>query len=183
MLVSVAIFSMVMVIALGALLALSEANRRAALLAEATNNFNAAIDSMARSIRTGSSYQCGTSSSLDCTGTALNQFSYLPNGASQRTVYKYSSDATACGDTDGEVGCILRSQDGGTTFASITSPEIYVSALKFYVIGAPVGVQSPWGLDIQPMVTMLIAGHVTVKGGQTSTFSIQTSVTQRIYDI
>lgn len=180
MLVSVAVFSMVMVVALGALLSLSEANRKAQLLSEATNNFNSAIDSMTRSIRTGTSYHCGggvVSTAQDCTNGST-EFAFLPAGASARTVYEYSTS----GCTDNGPGCIVRSQDGGSTFAPITSSDIVVTSLQFYVVGAPSGVQSPQSLSIQPKVEILIAGYITLKSGQTTAFNVQTSVTQRIYD-
>lgn len=186
MLVSVAIFSTVMVVALGALLSLSEANRRAELLSEATNNFNSAIDSMTRTIRTGSAYHCGTgtlSTLQDCQGTSATQFAFLPNGASlssQIVVYKFSSS----GCPNNVAGCILRSQDGGVTYAAITSPEIIITSLNFFVVGAPQGVQTfgSQSLSVQPKVEILITGYVTIKGGVTSNFNVQTSVTQRLYD-
>jgi len=175
-----------MVVALGALLSLSEANRRATLLSEATNNFNSAMDSMARSIRTGSQYHCGTgslSAVQDCQATAGTQFAFLPYGATlsnQITVYKYST----VGCTNNVAGCIMRSQDGGSTFYAITSPDIVITSLKFYVVGSPIGVQTigSQSLSVQPKVVILISGYVTVRTGVTSTFNVQTSVTQRIYD-
>lgn len=186
MLVSVALFSMVMVVALGALLALSEANRKAELLSEATNNFNSAVDSMTRAIRTGTQYHCGAgtlSAPQDCQASNGTQFAFLPNGASlssQIVVYKFS----ASGCPNNVAGCILRSQDGGTTFAAITSPDIVITSLKFYVVGAPQGSQTfgTQTLSVQPKVEILIGGYVTTKSGVTSTFNVQTSVTQRIYD-
>ncbi len=146
MLVSVAVFSMVMVVALGALLALSEANRKAQLLSEATNNFNSAIDSMSRTIRTGSMYHCGTGAvdqTQDCQSLSQDQFAFLPNGAtlsSQVVVYKFSSSASEC--PAGVAGCIVRSQDGGITFSSITSSDIVITSLQFFVVGAPQGLQT-----------------------------------------
>lgn len=185
MLVSVAIFSVVMVVALGALLSLSEANRRAELFSQATNNFNSSIDSMTRAIRTGSQYHCGTgtlSALQDCPSTHGTQFAFLPSGASQITVYRYNSGV---GCPNNVAGCILRSQDGGSTYAAITSPDIVITSLKFYVIGAPQGVQTigAQSLSVQPKVEILINGYVTVKGGVTSMFNVQTSVTQRLYDL
>ncbi|MBY0473087.1 type II secretion system GspH family protein [Patescibacteria group bacterium] len=186
MLVSVAIFSVVMVVALGALLSLSEANRRAELLSQATNNFNSSIDSMTRAIRTGSQYHSGTGTLTTLRDTpdanGDTQFAFLPSGGSQVTVYKYNSGV---GCPNSVAGCILRSQDGGSTYAAITSPDIIITSLKFYVIGAPQGVQTvgAQSLSVQPKVEILISGYVTVKGGVTSSFNVQTSVTQRLYDL
>ena len=172
-LVSVAIFSTVMVVALGALLSLSEANRRAELLSSATNNFDSAIDSMSRAIRTGINYHCGAgtlTATLDCTSAGSTQFAFLA-ATGNETVYQFGT--IGCPNN---VGCILRSTDGGASYASITSPEIFVKSLKFFGLGA-------FNTDnIQPRVVMLISGYVVVKGVQKSVFNFQTSVTQRFYD-
>jgi prepilin-type N-terminal cleavage/methylation domain-containing protein len=186
MLVSVAVFSIVMVIALGALLALSEANRKAELLSEATNNFNSAVDSMTRTIRTGSNYHCGTGAvnqTQDCQSSSQDQFAFLPNGATLSTqvvVYKFSSS----GCPGGVAGCIVRSQDGGVNFYSITSADITITSLQFFVVGAPQGLQTFGSvtMSVQPKVVILINGYVTVKNGLNSNFNVQTSVTQRLYD-
>jgi prepilin-type N-terminal cleavage/methylation domain-containing protein len=173
MLVSVAIFAVVMVVALGALLSLSEANRRAELLSSATNNFNSAIDSMSRAIRTGQNYHCGGGTltlAQDCAASGSSEFAFL-SATNQEVVYEFST--SGCPNS---AGCILRSLDGGSTFASITSPELVVTSLMFYVIG------SPKGDNIQPKVDMLVGGHIVIQGSQNATLSLQTSITQRLYD-
>src|SRR4051812_11444285 len=71
MLVSITLFSVVMVMALGALLSLSVADRRAEALKSSIDNLTFALDSMSRAIRTGNTYHCGSSGTLsvaqDCT--------------------------------------------------------------------------------------------------------------------
>ena len=173
MLVSVAIFSIVMVMALGALLSLSEANRRAELLSAATSNVNSSLESMSRSIRTGSVYHCGAgtlTTTADCSASGATQFAFL-SAQGQTTVFKLGTTECANG-----IGCIMRSQDGGTSYISITSPDIIITKLMFYVVGALSGD------GVQPKVVMLSSGYTTVKAGEQSQFNIQTSITQRIYD-
>jgi len=58
MLVSVAIFAVVMTVALGSLLAMSESDRKAQTLKSVINNLNFSLDSMSRAIRTGTTYSC-----------------------------------------------------------------------------------------------------------------------------
>lgn len=57
--VSVSIFSMVMVIVVGALLVLNDANKKAQALRAIVDNLNFAVEDMTRSIRTGKDYNCG----------------------------------------------------------------------------------------------------------------------------
>ncbi|HYF13005.1 MAG TPA: type II secretion system protein [Candidatus Paceibacterota bacterium] len=197
LLVSVAIFTVVMVIALGSLLAISAANRKAETMKSVMNNLNFALDSMSRTIRTGFSYHCGSSGTIttpqDCSGgntyfafegstgnTSLSndQIVYtLRNCSGQGASCPANDpDRILCGQDEGDVGCVVRSTDGGSTFAPITASEVVVSILRFYTLGAPAS-------DfIQPKVVMTLTGYVIVAAGQTSQFQLQTSITQRIYD-
>lgn len=183
MLVSVAIFSVVMLIALGALLAISEADRRAETQKSVINNLNFSLDSMSRAIRTGTNYSCGpslpvsgTPTPTDCT-TPPGGSTFAFRDAQGRTlVYKFeTSNGTLCGQV-GSIGCIVRSVDGGSTFAALTAPEVVISQMSFYTVGAPVADAT------QPKVTMLLSGRVIVTPKVTSDFNLQVSVTQRLYD-
>ncbi len=182
MMVSVAIFTIVMTIALGALLSMSESDRKAQSFKSVINNLNFSMDSMSRSIRTGQVYHCDIgqtpiTATRDCAATAATSFAFRPANSSNTVVYRLeSSNATLCGQPSARVGCITRSTDGGANYSSITSPEVYIDTLNFYVTGSTVGD------SIQPKVTILISGLVTVTATQTSAFNLQTSVTQRIYD-
>src|SRR3989344_7842968 len=56
--VSVALFSIVMVVCVTALLALVNANRKAQALQSVMNNLSIALDDMARNVRMGTNYHC-----------------------------------------------------------------------------------------------------------------------------
>ncbi len=186
MLVAVAIFAVVMTMALGALLAMAESDRRAQTLKSVVNNLNFVLDSMSRSIRTGQSYHCDTTvtpitTTRDCAATSANSFAYLPSGvASNRTIYRLETtggaNAALCGQPLARVGCILRSTDGGTTYSAVTSSEVYITTLHFNVLG------STSGDFFQPKLTIRLAGEVTTSATQKSVFNLQTSITQRLYD-
>ena len=182
MMISVAIFAIVMTIALGALLAMSESDRKAQTLKSVINNLNFAMDSMSRSIRTGDTYHCDASqtpitTTRDCASSPVTSFAFHPAVGGGTVIYKLNNlatDATTCGQPSTRVGCIARSIDGGA-YSSMTSPEVYIDTLNFYVNGAQ-------DSSIQPKVTILVSGTVTVTATQTSKFNLQTSVTQRLYD-
>ncbi len=192
MLVSVAIFSIVMVIALGSLLAMSESDRKAQSLKSVINNLNFSLDAMSRSIRTGINYHCGTTGTLtnpfDCpivAGVMVpdTYFTYKTAdgvvGAGDSPIL--NAQVTYCLGTVSPLACnssgntILRSINGGT-FSPLTAPEVKITTLAFYVKGAPSGD------NIQPKVTILISGSVSANGTQSSPFNLQTTVTQRLYD-
>lgn len=186
MLVSVAIFAIVMVVALGALLSLAEAARKAQALSVAVNNLSAALDSMSRNIRTGGTYHCGVTGALtvplapaDCAATSNSYIAFID--ADKNTV-AYCLDGTtikrqivapSVAPPAGFTNC------ASSGFIPLTTPDVSITGLGFYVTGSARGVAD----SRQPKVTILLAGTSVIQAnGKTAAFNIQTSVTQRIYD-
>jgi prepilin-type N-terminal cleavage/methylation domain-containing protein len=183
LMVSVALFAIIMVMALGALLSISAADRKAETIESVMNNLNFAVESMTRTIRTGYDYHCGTLTGGDCAnGDTLFKFT-AQDGSS--IIYAYDN-SSACGQTGAVAGCILRSTNGGATYLPITAPEVIItnaastgSGLQFYLRGSSLG---STGDNTQPNVVITINGYVKISETQKSPFTIQTSVTQRLYD-
>ena len=192
--VSTALFSIVMVVALGALLSLSAASRKAQTLNTAVNNMSAALESMSRTIRTGYGYNCSSGSTIvgsviqvnNCSSDA-QLFSFvaadqshveycLHNGVVGREVFAGPSGSWPAGHHDCSTDLSF-----STYFTPLTPPDVSISKLTFYVVGAnPKSGTTPDSL--QPKVTILMAGTVAVTANQSTAFNIQTTVTQRIYD-
>lgn len=169
LMVSVAIFTIVMTIALGALLSITAAERKAETIKAVINNLHFALDSMSRSIRTGTNYNCDSSGG-DCAsgGTRL---SFLD--AQGRTVTYCRGNGSACN----ALGTSLL-QSTGSGFVEITSSEVKINNFAFYVKGAPLGD------NLQPRVTITLSGVVMLNTStQQSAFDIQTTITQRLYDL
>jgi prepilin-type N-terminal cleavage/methylation domain-containing protein len=181
MMVAVAIFAIAMTIALGSLLAMSESNRKAETFKSVINNLNFALESVSRTVRTGTVYHCDVTSTpvniaRDCAAVGASSVAFQSADASQGTLAYCRGNGSTCSDTG---TAILRSVNGGA-YASITSPEVIITGLLFYVTGAA---ESP--STIQPKVTILITGQVLSAPNSTfkqTTFNLQTSVTQRLYD-
>ena len=205
-LVSVALFTVVMVIALGALLAISSSDRKAESLKSVINNLNFSIDSMSRAVRTGVNWGCDASHTFNPTAgtncaTGGNEIMFT-SSSGVVTYYRLESagspdgnGAAICGQKSPNIGCIAKSTDG-VSWLPITSPEVVITdysgnvtpSYLFYMSGA-----TPAD-NTQPIVTITLSGFVTVTGGATSqaqcgtasnqcsVFHLQTSVTQRIYD-
>jgi prepilin-type N-terminal cleavage/methylation domain-containing protein len=175
-LVSVAIFSTVMVMALGALLAMSESDRKAQTLKSVINNLNFSLDAMSRTMRTGIDYHCDVSVGTvtdprDCTQAngAASSVAFL--SAENQTVRYCRGNGSACSSSG---TAILVSKNGGT-YAPLTATEVTITNLQFYVTGAE-------DTQLQPHVVILLSGKVPVSATQTSSFDLETSVTQRLYD-
>ena len=182
MLVSITIFSIVMVMALGSLLALSVADRKAETLKSGVDNLTFALDSMSRAIRTGSSYDCGNQASTaptDCTSGA-NYFTFLATNGIQ-TYYQLDTaqdGSSLCGQTVLPYGCIERKLGAAGTWIPITSPDLIIqnTGFLFHVKGAPSGD------GMQPKVTITTSSTIPVSATQNTLVHMQTTVTQRIYD-
>lgn len=182
LIVSIGLFSVVMMISVGALLSLVEANRKARALQSVMNNLNVTLDGMVRAIRMGAAYNCGTegvpgSGGGDCgylgapTPESGTMFSFAPFGSSasavnERWVYYF------------EDGRIYRSEEGGANSIEVTAPEVVIEDMDFYLTG------SARRNGDQPKLVIVIKG---IAGGDrlktSATFYIQATAVQRSLDL
>ncbi len=174
MMVAVALFAIVMLVATSALLALMNATRKAQALQSVMNNLNTALDGMVRAIRMGDEYYCGgiSAGTNNCTGGST-LFSFAPYGTdatqqSTRWAYRYNATNKS----------IEKSVNGGASFVAITAPEIQVDDFKFYVVG------TTRSDSVQPRALIVVKGTAgDEKVGTRTTFSIQATAVQRLLDI
>jgi hypothetical protein len=162
LIVAVGLFALVMVLSSGAYLMMISVSRRAQGIATGIDNLSFAIETMMRSIRTGTEYSCGSSLNLgDC---ALGGSSFTFKNSSGTTVtYSLSSGS-------------LQENVGGTA-STLTDPSVSVSALTFYAAG------TAHGDNQQSRVTMTVSGTVTYAPGRTEPFTIETGATMRGSDL
>jgi prepilin-type N-terminal cleavage/methylation domain-containing protein len=175
MVVSVALFAVVMTICVDVLLSLINANRKAQALQSVMNNLNIALDGMVRNIREGSDFHCGsgpTGSPQDCAAGATT-FAFEPYGNTNSDpswVLSFAQDASG-------VGRIYKSV-GGQSPIAITAPEVSVDEMDFYVVG------TTQGDTTQPKVIIVIKGSAGVAGTSArTTFHIQATAVQRSLDL
>jgi prepilin-type N-terminal cleavage/methylation domain-containing protein len=182
--VAVSIFTVVMLVGVGALLTMVQVNKRAQGINSVMNNVNAAIEQMSRSIRVGSTYYCGEgavapaalilSRAQDCPLDGGLLFAFEATGGdtddpTDQVVYRLNGT---------QLERSLESGDNGT-WVALTAPEVQITNFRFYVTGS-----TPLsdGDTEQPRVLMVIQGTAEVQGGPTE-FTVQSSVTQRLIDI
>lgn len=162
-LVSVAIFTVVMLVALGALLSILGANKKAQALKTAINNMNFAMESMTRTIRTGFDYSCDAAPETECAGGSGSTDMYLTNSDNLPVVFRLNNNR-------------IERQVNGAAFVPLTSPDITIGNLQFFVDGV---VEDD---EIQPRVLILLTGTAGVSATASTTFTMQTLVTQRLID-
>ena len=159
LIVSVAIFSIVMLVAGAAFLSLISLDRKARATNDVVSNLSYVVDSMERSIRTGTSY---TASS----GT--DTFSYTDaNGR----IVSYHLKVT------GSLGQVEQKIDTGA-WSALTDPRVDVESLVFYPVGTVAGDA------VQPTVTFTLRGIITPDPQSAPIeFVIESGATQRLIDI
>jgi len=191
--VATGLFAAVMLIAVGSLMSIIDANRKAQSQQIVMNNLSAALESVTRTIRVGASYHCGASGTLtspqDCAG-GESYFAFKPREAIEgsvlsttRYVYRHNTDASG--------GFIEMSRDGGSSWSRLTAPEIDVQGFRFYVAGAcPKDGSIICTSDnvaasrlAQPRALITIYGSAQISAKTRTNFHVQTSVTQRLFDI
>jgi prepilin-type N-terminal cleavage/methylation domain-containing protein len=175
--VAVSIFAMVMVIAIGAVLSIVSANKKAAALNSVITNLNFAIEGMMRDLRTGTQYNCGAlgPGSADC-----------PNGDSKIGMLsaQFRNEVGYGLGLPSDEFCpsgIYKVEDFASSpdYFCLTGPDIRINQLRFYVIGSRA---APLGDYNQPRIIIVINGNF-VGYGALGNFSLQSSVSERKLDI
>ncbi len=175
--VSVSLFIVIMLVSVGALLSLVNANRKARAIESVINNLNITLDGMVRGVRMGSHYVCdGENVPLDYDIVGANcsdggtTFSFAPYGADpdeqdERLVYTYSN------------GQIFRSETGGANPIAVTAPEVSITDMQFYVVGTIARDTA------QPKIVMVVKGTAGTTDKTRTTFYIQATAVQRSLDL
>ncbi len=172
MITAIAIFSFVMLIAMGSLLNVLSANRQGQGVQTIINNLSLSMEMMSREIRTGYSYHCG-----DCSGASCVPVADCISGEEEMAFEPFYGDSS--NNTDQVVfkfdnGQIHKSIDSGVDYLPVTSKRLIIEDFKFYVVGTAVGDGN------HPKVLITASGYVeTGSGDQRSSFDLQTTVSQR----
>jgi prepilin-type N-terminal cleavage/methylation domain-containing protein len=163
--VSVAIFVIVMTIAIGAVLSAVDANRKAQSINVVINNLNLAVESMVRDLRTGNDYSYP--SGCRGQGTCISF-----EDRSGRTIeYRFIEIAGNSGYIEKNILSVGNDYDAGR----ITSEEVLVEEAEFKLEG-------DGNNDGPERILVRLKGYAGT-GKTRSDFNIQTVVTSRTLDI
>lgn len=197
MIVALGIFSIVAVVALGALTKIISANKKAQTLQSSITNLNFALDAMSREMRVGTNFNCigGSnfsegilSSSIACpNGPRLGDI----NSGNNSTIIAFNSSKTS---TDGSLKpCnliyVYRINYNSTnksfdlekaqqstceiyntyTYNSITDPNVVITGYYVNVV-----------TDVYPRATIRISGYTGTKEKEKTYFDVQTTVSARV---
>lgn len=182
-LVSLALFSIVVTMSVGTLVVLMDANAKAQETRELVNQVSMVLDGMTREIRTGFDYRCSSSLGLGSDGTTPVD---CPNG-----YHMFGFTESGTGLTDGlgshrigyrlNGGAIQRSL-GGEGWEDITpTNNMEITRLWFTLDNST---QLSDGDNRAPIVTIIIQGEITTSiFADPEKFILQTTVAQQSLDI
>lgn len=190
--ISIGLFTVVMVIGIGAILGVNSTHRKTQSMRAVVDNLSFVMEDMARSMRLGDYFVCKTSTvdpidALDV-GTPPNQedgencksisfepyWNYDPNDDANQIVY-------FIGEANG-IGTIFKKTEtmGWTDeMIPVTPAELNIDTERsgFWVTGA-----EEETIPVQPRIKIVLVGTVRVGNVETE-FNLQTTVSQRLLDI
>lgn len=184
LMVAVTIFSIVMTVAAGTMISIVDSNNKARALQSVMNNLNFAVESMTRNMMFGYVYHCGSDAEgstaqnltpLNCTGDPISpqsEITFVHNDGER--VFTYRLNQSTYQLEVMQTGPSI----SNSSFVGITSPEVKIKSLKFYVTGS--GIES--STQLQPRILIVISGEAQTKDKIISEFHLQTTVSQRTLD-
>lgn len=193
MVVSLALFTMVAVVAVGALLKIMDANRKSITLKTAVDNMNYALDAMSREIRVGNNYWCVrsngnnpnipvplTNNSDSCLNTFTNEWIFAFNSskactiADRNVIYAYRFVPGIGGGN----GTLQKFQQDPASCDTAPTIDRFVNILSDDIDITES--QADLMLGSQPSVVFYVKGYSGLKTNEKTSFKLQTTVSQRI---
>ncbi len=191
MIVALGIFSVVAVVALGALTKIISANKKAQTLQASITNLNFALDSMSREMRVGKNYYCSTGTSFtqiellspsNCAGIssdntgatiAFTSSEFHSSGGNKcNLIYAYIFEkvsGTFILKKARQPDCM--SQVG--TFDSIIDPSVTITG--YYIKVNYDSSSNPY-----PLATIRVTGYAGTREKEKTYFNVQTAVSSRL---
>ncbi len=175
--ISISIFIIVMVVSATSMLAVVSANRKAHAQKSIMDNISFALETISRGARFGSEFSCAADpvNVTNCVTTPGGLFRFKDQYG---TYHLYS---LVNGRVAVQKNATLASL-AASTVQYITAPEATITSLAFHVDGALAGRNSATS-DYQPWAIVLVRGYSGATPKTRTDFYLETSVSQRKYDI
>ena len=186
MIVSLGIFTVVALIAVGALLKVMDANRKAVNLKTAINNMNFTIESMSREMRMGNDFYLNNNPDEE----VKKDYTKSPSSINPSTSWLLAFRSSIISTNDGKCNLIYAYRYTGTklqkaqqtkcsdkikseNFQDIIAPEIKLTLASIGLDKSP---------DIPDKVYFTFEGSTGLKVKDKTEFRVQSNITQRVMD-
>lgn len=197
-LVSLGLFSIVVVAATGVILSIISSNKKNQAISSVVNNLNYSIESMVRDIKTGYRYKCdfigvnqelllenykldlGTCGALGQESTNITLVSTI---SGKEQIVRYD---LVTADGQSYIKKTLYVESGGvvttTSYALTDTNNISIEKLRFFIKTPQPLIPTPQFPEVagQPSVQLLVKGTAKVNQINISDFYIQTLISQRL---
>lgn len=187
MLVSVGLFSVVMLVAVAAILSIIGNNKKAQGINNVVNNLNFAIESMVRDMKTGYLYKCSYSwpnLTQDSTGlcpsstTPVDTVAFFSTLSGTPTAVEYSFVAPTTQNGVYVPGHIVkRTAPSGIPVDLTSTSDVDIQDVRMYV-SSPAS-----GSGLQPGIFLIISGKANIADNEVTDFGLQTFISQRILNL
>lgn len=191
MIVSMGIFTIVAVIAVGSLVRISSLNRQAQALQAATNNINYILESMSRELRVASTYYC-TDQVVYNGGSAGLVFQECNGNGDKGILFRSSNvDNNGCNlvygywfqkDNATNNWSISKSQQADDCSSSVRRDEALPLVDNNNVTISNVQFDNQIGAGGYSLFSIELSGYAGKKDNEKVNFSVRTMVSQRIKD-
>lgn len=169
MVVSIGLFSLIMVAAIGVTIGISNAQAHAAATQAILDNMRFSLELITKEMRTGSDYAY-TSHGFNCNGTPGSEISFKTSLGEQRVYYLNGETNTIM-----RIKASIRCEDA----LPFTAEEVGVQLLNFQLRGHAIGPG-----DGQPTITIAVTMRSKIAKQQFRTeMNLQTTVIQRFRDL
>ncbi len=190
-LVSLALFSVVLVITGGVTVSIININKKNQAISTVVSNLNYSIDSMIRDIKTGYSYRCNYNgpvftvdalkSSPKNPGVCLDGLTLISTISGNDVVITYKIITPVEGS--GYIQKTVYSVDGSINYSITDKTNVDITGL-FFDIKTPLPLDdSSGGLKGQPSVFVSIKGKSGAEDVEASDFFVQTYISQRLLNL
>ena len=172
MLVSTALFSVVMIIAVGIIIPILSVNKHTRATSIAMANIDAVLEKIFREASVGSYYHCGTDGNIknarDCPGgNSLTAFVFEGVGGNET-----SSDDQIIYRLNSFDSSIEMSRNGGANYERLTDGNTIVDEFNVNVLGNVDDTK-------QPLVFIDMRGYIKTGESGKTTFALQTMISER----
>ena len=180
LMVSLMIFTIVVLAAVGSLYTVNTASRKVQAMRSVLDNVTFAVESMSRTIRTGKYVVCGGVSNIsndpNCPFSSQTPSQVLlvdsTLGVEQRVEYRLGINSNGTGNIEKRVEDCTSGACVWLPAVSLTAPEVNIQNLSFYVSGADI-------TDGTQTSVMLFINGVASTIDDTTPFALQTFISER----
>ncbi|MCF7815738.1 MAG: type II secretion system GspH family protein [Candidatus Pacebacteria bacterium] len=187
LMVSLSVFSMVMLISTGTLLIMIDINAKAQALYSSTTNISYALDNLTREIRTGYNYNCFHSNDLDVQTLPVKGSTADCPSSDNAIAFTRESDGARVGfrknDISGSLEKRIDKIGNSGSWIPITSDKAVTVDVFDITVDNSVPYYPATSNTNQPVVDIVVKGSMNNGLDQNTTFNIQSHIVQRRLDL